>query len=542
MVISSPAKQFLQGKKLNKIEQNKAFKDGLDVGDELETFAQVGWEQVDKTDLELRLKWYGMFWRPKTPGKFMLRLRIPNGVLNSHQIKVVASIVARYGEDGSCDITTRQNLQLRGVLLSDLPEILRRLEEAGLNTIQSGFDNPRNVTGNPLAGIDPLEIVDTRPYTTELQNFLTNQGKGNHEFSNLPRKWNTAVAGARDNFLLHNDIIFHPVEHDGVMGFGVWLGGILSSQMNDYALPLNAWVKPNEICRLTGTILTLWRDNGERNNRPKGRFRMYLDSVGIEAFRTMVAEKFGPLTPDPGSVFDDKPRSFYGIHPQKQTGLHYAGMHVPVGRLSAEDLQALASASLNYGSGEIRLTEDQNIILVGLSNTNLDKFQADPLLQRFPLEPGSFAAGTVSCTGNTYCSFALTNTKDQAMAMAHELDAELILPEEIKVHWTGCPNSCGQAYMGAIGLTGTKARAPNGGQGMVEAYDLSLEGRQGPNARIGTLHRKGIPGSELKDVLRELLIERFGAQPRSQPKQNSDPFSNFMNWFSNLGENSSPSP
>ena len=126
--------------------------------------------------------------------------------------------------------------------------------------------------------------------------------------------------------------------------------------------------------------------------------------------------------------------------------------------------------------------------------------------------------------------------------MAHELDAELILPEEIKVHWTGCPNSCGQAYMGAIGLTGTKARAPNGGQGMVEAYDLSLEGRQGPDAQIGTLHRKGIPGSELKDVLRELLIERFGAQPRSQPKQNSDPFSNFMNWFSNLGENSSPSP
>ena len=185
MVISSPAKQFLQGKKLNKIEQNKAFKDGLDVGDELETFAQVGWEQVDKTDLELRLKWYGMFWRPKTPGKFMLRLRIPNGVLNSHQIKVVASIVARYGEDGSCDITTRQNLQLRGVLLSDLPEILKRLEEAGLNTIQSGFDNPRNVTGNPLAGIDPHEIIDTRQYTIKLQEYLTNNGEGNKDFSNL---------------------------------------------------------------------------------------------------------------------------------------------------------------------------------------------------------------------------------------------------------------------------------------------------------------------------------------------------------------------
>ena len=541
MTTISPIKPYIEGKKLNKIEQNKAAKDGLEVGSEIETFANIGWEQVDKTDLELRLKWYGMFWRPKTPGKFMLRLRVPNGVLNSQQLKVVASIVGRYGDDGSCDITTRQNLQLRGVLLSDLPEILRRLKEAGLNTIQSGFDNPRNVTGNPLAGIDPLEIVDTRPYTIELQNFLTNNGAGNHEFSNLPRKWNTAVAGARDNFLLHNDIIFHPVERDGVMGFGVWLGGILSSQMNDYALPLNAWIKPDEICRMTATMLKLWRDNGERNNRPKGRFRMYLDSVGLENFRTMVEESFGPLTPDPGSIFNDKPRSHYGIHPQKQEGLHYAGLHVPVGRLSAEDLQDLAIASLNYGSGEVRLTEDQNVIVVGLASTKLESFRADPLLQRFSLEPGSFAAGTVSCTGNTYCSFALTNTKDQAIKMARELDEELKLPEELKVHWTGCPNSCGQAYMGAIGLTGTKSRAPEGSKGMVEAYDLSLGGTQGPDAQVGELHRKGIPNSELKSVLRELLIERFGARPRNDTSQASDPLSRFMNWFSHLGQNDSPS-
>ena len=312
--------------------------------------------------------------------------------------------------------------------------------------------------------------------------------------------------------------------------------------MNDYALPLNAWVKPNEICRITATMVTLWRDNGERNNRPKGRFRMYLDSVGLKAFRTMVEENFGPLTPDPGSVFDDKPRSHYGIHPQKQEGLYYAGLHIPVGRLTAEDLQDLASASLHYGSGEIRLTEDQNVILVGLASANLNSFQADPLLQRFSLEPGSFAAGTVSCTGNTYCSFALTNTKDQAIKMARELDEELELPEELKVHWTGCPNSCGQAYMGAIGLTGTKARAPEGGKGMVEAYDLSLGGNQGPNARVGELHRKDIPNSELKSVLRELLIERFGARPRSNPNQASATLSRFMNWFSHWGQNGNQSP
>ena len=159
MTASSPSKPYLDGKKLNKIEQKKADKDGLLIGTEIDQFAELGWEKVDETDLQLRLKWYGMFWRPKTPGKFMLRLRVPNGVLSSQQLRVVASIVERYGENGSCDITTRQNLQLRGVLLGDFPEILKRLKEVGLSSIQSGFDNPRNVTGNPLAGIDPKEIA-----------------------------------------------------------------------------------------------------------------------------------------------------------------------------------------------------------------------------------------------------------------------------------------------------------------------------------------------------------------------------------------------
>ena len=513
MSIQVPTRPFLENKKLNKIEQNKAAKDGLLVGNEIEEFARIGWEEVDETDLQLRLKWYGMFWRPKTPGKFMLRLRVPNGVINHRQLRVVASIVERYGENGSCDITTRQNLQLRGVLLNDLPDILKRLKDVGLSSIQSGFDNPRNVTGNPLAGIDPNEIIDTRPFTTELQDFLTNHCEGNPEFSNLPRKWNTAVAGAKDNFLLHNDIVFHPVERDGVLGFGVWIGGILSSQMNAYAIPLNAWVKQNEICRMPDCVIRLWRDNGERDKRPKGRFRMYLDQLGIDAFRSEVEGLFGPLTEDPGSVFNDTPRSHYGIHPQKNADEFFAGLHVSVGRLTATDLHDLATASLDYGTGEIRLTEDQNVIIVGLSTANLDRFKADPLLQRFPLEPGVIAAGTVSCTGNTYCSFGLTNTKDQALAVAKQLDADLELPEELKIHWTGCPNTCGQAFMGAIGLTGTKAKNSKGEMG--EGYTLSIGGSQGENPQIGEVQQKAIPAEDIQNVLRQVLIEQFGAKPRA---------------------------
>ncbi len=505
-------KKYLEGKKLNKIEEKKAEKDGLLVGPQIEEFAKIGWEQIDKSDLELRLKWYGVFWRPKSPGKFMLRLRVPNGTLTSYQLQVIASIVARYGEDGSCDITTRQNLQLRGILINDIPEIFRRLKEAGLRTIQSGFDNPRNVTGNPLAGVDPQEILDTRPYTKELDDFLTKKEQGNPNFSNLPRKWNTAVAGSYDNFLLHNDLIFHPVKNKGEIGFGVWVGGILSSQLNDYAIPLNVWIKPNEICHLTDTIISIWRDFGERAKRNKGRFRFYLNNIGINNFREQVESRFGKLTKDPGSTFSQKQRSFFGIHSQKQNGLYYAGIHIPVGRLTAENIQDLANLAISYGSGEVRLTEDQNIIIINISEDKLDSFQSSSLLKLFPLNPDPITAGTVSCTGNTYCSFALTNTKDQALKIASELDSEIDLKEEIKIHWTGCPNSCGQAYMGAIGLTGTKAKNSKGE--IVEAFDISIGGEQGQNTKIGTLKHKGVPINRLKDVLKNELIENFSAVPK----------------------------
>ena len=537
MTSTKPLPYYLEEKKLNKIEKNKALKDGLEVGSQIEEFARIGWEELDKTDLELRLKWYGMFWRPKTPGKFMLRLRIPNGILNSNQLIIIASIVARYGEDGSCDITTRQNLQLRGILISDLPEILKRLKLAGINTIQSGFDNPRNVTGNPLAGVDPEEIIDTRKYTLKLDKFLTNSGNGNQEFSNLPRKWNTAVAGSKDNFLLHNDLVFHPVIHNGELGFSVWVGGILSSVLNDYAIPLNVWIKEDQICEVTQSIITLWRDNGERSTRPKGRFRIYLNKIGVEKFRNLLEEKLGKLKEDPGSDFTIKPRTFFGINRQKQNGKYYAGIHIPVGRLSASDLQDLSDILKSYGNGDVRLTEDQNIIITNISEENLFDFKKEAFLERFTLTPSNISAGTVSCTGNKYCGFALVNTKDQALKISKELENELTLPEEIKIHWTGCPNSCGQAYMGAIGLTGKKAKNEKGET--VEAFDISIGGEQGPINKIGKLEKKSVPSEKLKETLKEILITKYSAELKTQLKpQNIDSFSRFMNWFSELGESS----
>ena len=187
------------GDKLSKFEQFKAEKDGLSIQSELDHFASIGWEAMEKNDLEYRLKWVGVFFRPVTPGKFMLRLRLPNGVINSEQLRMLSETIATYGEEGSADITTRQNLQLRGIRLDDIPTIFNRMEAVGLTSVQSGMDNVRNITGSPIAGLDADELIDTRNLIQKVQDMITGEGKGNPEFSNLPRKFNIAIEGSRDN-------------------------------------------------------------------------------------------------------------------------------------------------------------------------------------------------------------------------------------------------------------------------------------------------------------------------------------------------------
>jgi len=217
---------------LNKFEKIKSEKDGLAVKAEIDHFAQIGWEAMDEGDRDYRLKWLGVFFRPVTPGKFMMRLRIPNGVLSSEQMRTLAEIVQRYGDDGNADITTRQNLQLRGIRLEDLPDILERIRQAGLTSVQSGMDNVRNITGSPVAGIDADELFDTRELVGQVQDLITNKGEGNSAFTNLPRKFNIAIAGCRDNSVHAeiNDIAFIPAYKDEVFGFNVLVGGFFSAK------------------------------------------------------------------------------------------------------------------------------------------------------------------------------------------------------------------------------------------------------------------------------------------------------------------------
>ncbi|WP_430014828.1 ferredoxin--nitrite reductase [Microcystis protocystis FBCC-A270] len=512
-MVQAPEKD---GTTLNKFEKFKAEKDGLAIKDELDHFAQIGWEAMDKTDLEHRLKWVGVFYRPVTPGKFMMRLRVPNGIISSEQMRVLGEIVQRYGDDGNADITTRQNLQLRGIRIEDIPDIFQRLKSVGMTSVQSGMDNVRNITGSPMAGLDADELIDTRELVQKVQDMITNCGQGNYQFTNLPRKFNIAIEGGRDNSVHAeiNDIAFVPAYKEGELGFNVVVGGFFSAKRCEAAIPMNVWVRPNqEVVDLCRGILEVYRDNGLRANRQKSRLMWLIDEWGIEEFRTRVANQLGyPLaTAAEKDAIDWEKRDHLGVFPQKQEGLSYIGLCVPVGRLFADDMFDLARIAEVYGSGELRLTVEQNVIIPNIAAENMPTLLTEPLLVKFTPNPAPLQRALVSCTGAQFCNFALIETKNKAVDLIRQLDAELNIPRGVRIHWTGCPNSCGQPQVADIGLMGTKARKDGK---TVEGVDLYMGGKVGKDAHLGSCVQKGIPCEDLKSVLTSILIEQFGATPK----------------------------
>jgi len=498
---------------LSKIEQAKAELCGLELEPQLAQLAEQGWDTLDEATLTIRLKWLGIFFRPVTPGRFMVRLRLPNGVIHADQLEVLADAVDRCGEWGSADITTRQNIQLRGLLLEDMAPLLQAMQAVGLTSRQSGHDNPRNITGNPLAGIDPEELVDTRPLVEAIQTrLLAVDGP-----RNLPRKFNIAVGGAPDSFLLHNDLAFLPADREGELGFTVMVGGFFSAQRNELAIPLGLWLRGEQLPDFSLAVLRHFERCGNRQARNKSRLMYLLDELGLEGYREAVLAEFSGLggeafSHDGSHRVTRAPRSGLGVHPQQQDGLHWVGLSVPVGRLDAEAMAELAAVASRHGSGELRLTEAQNVLIPNVPADRLEALLAEPLLQRFSPSPGALMAEAVSCTGNRYCSFALIPTKTTAQAVVEELERRLELPHAVRTHWTGCPNACGQPYMGEIGLMGAKAR--HDGQ-MVEAVKIFLGGDMGADPKLAELHDKGVPLVQLVPVLETLLVERFGARRRS---------------------------
>ena len=502
---------------LNKFEKLKAEKDGLAVKAQIEEYASIGWEAMDENDREHRLKWLGVFFRPVTPGKFMVRMRLPNGILTSHQMRVLGEVVQRCGDDGNADITTRQNIQLRGIRIEDVPDMFGRFRAANLTCVQSGMDNVRNITGDPVAGIDGDELFDTRELVDQIQDMITNNGEGNPEFTNLPRKFNIAISGGRDNSIHAeiNDLAFIPAYKDSQFGFNILVGGFFSAKRTEAAIPLNAWVAPDDVVAVCRAVLEIYRDSGLRANRQKARLMWLIDEWGLEKFRSEVEKYIGKslaLAAEKDEI-DWEKRDHIGVYSQKQPGLNYVGLHVPIGRLYAQDMFEIARIAEVYGTGEIRLTLEQNIIIPHVPDSRLEAFLAEPILQRFSVSPDTLTRGLVSCTGAQFCNFALIETKNRALGMIKALEAELTFTQPVRIHWTGCPNSCGQPQVADIGLMGTKARK-NGKA--VDGVDIFMGGKVGKDAHLGSCVKKGIPCEDLQPVLQDLLIENFGAKHKQE--------------------------
>ncbi len=492
------------------IEQYKAEKNGLDVHADLPHFAKYGYESIGKGDIE-RLKWWGVFLRRQSegePGFFMMRIRIPGGIATSEQIRCIGEITGELGR-GIADITTRQQLQTRWIRIEDVPEILERFWKVGLVTLQTGMDNIRNIINCPVAGLTPNEALDATETVLAFNEIFV----GNKEFTNLPRKFNVTITGCTVN-CTHpetQDIGLVPatIGHngDGQVGFNVLVGGKLGSGGYTIASPLKVFVSPGrEAADVCAAIVLLFRDNGLREARNKARLSFLLDDWGIERFRSELEARLGwSLRPAGRDLRDPAAGGDHlGVQQQQQAGASSVGLAVPVGRLQADDLLALADLADRFGQSEVRLTTAQNAIIPHVSNARLDEVDAEPLLQRFPSNPAPLMRGLVSCTGTDYCNLAQIDTKKRAIALSAALTDKV--QRSVSLHWSGCQAGCGNHAVGDIGIMGKKARIDGK---VVEAADVFVGGSSGPNATPPLKILEDVPCDQLESVLEALL--RYGA-------------------------------
>ena len=503
---------------MNRFEAFKAEKDGLDVLPDLLRYAaaRTPIEEIPEDDLD-RMKWYGVFHRKQTPGFFMMRLRTPGGRLTGEQLHAIAGIARDFGR-GTADITTRQNLQLRWLTLPDIPEILRRLEAAGITTRQSGMDSVRNVIGCPLAGLDGGEAIDTTPLIDELQETLLAAGKC---FSNLPRKFNVSLAGCREDcgHAQTQDLGFLPAatELDGrrVAGFNVLVGGALGGTSPRLATPLDVFLRVEEVVPFFVALLAVYRDNGPREQRTKARLKWLMEEWGEARLRAEVERELGrPLARAGRPLTVRTAGDHLGVHRQRALGVNYVGLHVPVGRITAEQLDELGRLAAEYGSDEVRLTIDQNVVIPNVTFARLDRLLAEPLLRELRPDPPGVWRNLVCCTGNDYCHFSLIDTKSRAMELGAELERRgVAVPDGTRIHMSGCVHACGKHHVGDLGLLGATVRV---GEHVVEAVHVYADGRLGEEARLAKKVRESVLIPDLADVAETLLRERAAETPAEE--------------------------
>jgi ferredoxin-nitrite reductase len=492
---------------MNNIEQYKQEKDGLDILADVPRYAVEGWEKITDGDKE-RLKWAGVFFRRQTPGHFMMRLRMPNGFLTAAQMRTIGRISGDFGK-GFADLTTRQQIQLRWFTINDVPEIWRRLASVDLISLQTGMDNIRGVIGCPVAGLTPNELFDASSVVSE----FTQMFIGSKAYTNLPRKFNVTITACREacTHAEAQDLALTPAikEIDGVevKGFNVAVGGKMGSGGYRIASPLDLFVTPEQAAAICSHIVLIFRDYGARELRTKARLAFLIESWGAERFRSELERRVDrPLASAGKDQRAAKHTDHVGVFRQKQAGLNYVGLAVPVGRVSLEQMLRIADLAENYGNGQLRLTVGQNIIIPNVPDGKLGQLTNEPLLQELRYDPSEIMRGLVSCTGTDYCHFALIETKGWALKTARLLEAKLGKTQPLRMHWSGCPAGCGNHAVADIGLLGKNIKL-NGE--IVEAVDVFAGGAAGSEANFPAKIMEDVPCEELPDVIAGLA--KYGA-------------------------------
>lgn len=440
---------------MNKIEEIKKRKDGLDVLADIYRYAGPEHKAIDPDD-EALFRWYGIYTqRPAEDGFFMVRIRIPGGALTPIQLRAIADLSDEHGR-GLADITVRQNIQLHWVRIESLPNILDRLRAVGLSTTEACGDCVRNILNCPVSGVDKNELYDAAPLVRQVNDYFID----NREFSNLPRKFKIAITGCsvRCVYPEINDVGLFAVREGGGMAFRARVGGGLSTTPR-FSKDLGVLIEPEETVELCAAIASVFRDEGNRNNRKKARLKFLIEQWEIPRFRAEVESRLGrklrraaEKEAEPIAELD---RTHLGIHGQREEGLYYAGISILGGRTSGGELKWLAALAERYGSGRIRTTNTQNVVLLDIPERNLEALKGELTKQRLDYQPNWSRKSLIACTGVQFCKLALAETKNRVVKLNSHLEKAVDLDDPVRISVTGCPNSCGQHHICDVGLEGS---------------------------------------------------------------------------------------
>jgi sulfite reductase (ferredoxin) len=516
---------------LNKNEENKKSDNGLNVRQRIiDIYAKQGFDSIDPADLRGRFRWYGLYTqrRPGIDGGktailepeelddryFMLRVRIDGGQLSSDQLRVISDISVKYAR-GTADVTDRQNIQLHWIEIEAVPAIWEALEGVGLSTTEACGDTPRVILGCPLAGLDNDELVDATPEIAA----IAEQYIGDPALSNLPRKFKSSISGCAAQCTHHeiNDIAFAAVRHPetGEVGYDLWVGGGLSTNPM-IAKRLGAFVRAGQVPEVWKAVCEVFRDYGYRRLRHRARIKFLIADWGAQKFREVLEKEYlGYALPDgPAPVnVDGFMRDHVGVHPQRD-GLFYVGFAPRVGRVNGELLASIATLADRYGSGRVRTTAEQKMVILDVAGTSVQDLVAELDALGLPAAPSVFRRHTMACTGIEFCKLAIVETKARAMTLIDELERRLPgFESPVTINVNGCPNSCARIQVADIGLKGSLVTDESGNQ--VEGFQIHLGGTLTGGDAAGSGFGRKVRGlkataEELPDYV-ERVLRRYDA-------------------------------